>query len=67
VRTPEPIFNRLVEAYRFAMTRPEVLSRMAEMDTIAGYMPPQQFREDVASYLAFWQQLVDRLGISAEG
>jgi len=67
VRTPEPIFNRLVEAYRFAMTRPEVLSRMAEMDTIAEYMPPQQFREDVASYLAFWQQLVDRLGISAEG
>ncbi len=67
VRTPEPIFNRLVEAFRFAMTRPEVLARMAEMDTIAQYLPPQAFREDVAGYLAFWQQLVDRLGISAEG
>ena len=66
-RTPEPVFQRLVEAFHFAMTRPEVLRRLAETDTIAQYLPPAAFREDVASYMAFWQALVDRMGLSVEG
>ena len=67
VRTPEPVLARLVEGFHFAMTRPDVLTRMAEMDTIPLYLPPREFREDVASYMAFWQALVDRLGIAFEG
>ncbi len=67
VRTPEPILARLVEAFRIAMERPDVLRRLAETDTIAQYLPPQEFRADVASYMAFWQALVDRMGLSVEG
>lgn len=67
VRTPEPILARLTEAFHVAMTRPEVLRKLAEMDTIAQYLPPAEFKADVASYLAFWQGLVDRIGLTAEG
>ena len=66
-RTPEPALARLVEAFRFAMGRPEVLRRLAEMDTIAQYLPPAEFREDVASYMRFWSDLVDRMGLRVEG
>jgi tripartite-type tricarboxylate transporter receptor subunit TctC len=67
VRTPDPVQARLVEAFRFAMTRPEVLRRLAEMDTIALYLGPAEFKEDVASYMRFWSALVDQIGLSAEG
>jgi tripartite-type tricarboxylate transporter receptor subunit TctC len=66
-RTPEPVQTRLADAFRFAMERPEVLLRLAEMDTIAQYLPPAAFREDVANYMRFWSGLVDRRGLSAEG
>ncbi len=66
-RTPEPALARLVEAFRFAMGRPEVLRRLAEMDTIAQYLPPAEFREDVASYMRFWSDLVERMGLRVEG
>jgi tripartite-type tricarboxylate transporter receptor subunit TctC len=66
VRTPEAVQARLVEAFRFAMTRPEVLRRLAEMDTIALYLGPAEFREDVARYMRFWSALVDQIGLSAD-
>ncbi len=56
-----------MEAFRFAMGRPEVLRRLAEMDTIAQYLPPAEFREDVASYMRFWSDLVERMGLRVEG
>ena len=58
---------KLVEAFRFAMTRPEVLRRLAEMDTIAQYLGPAEFREDVATYMRFWSALVERMGLTVEG
>ena len=67
VRTPQPVQDRLVEAFRFAMTRPEVLRKLAEMDTIAQYLGPAAFREDVASYMRFWSDLVERMGLTVEG
>ena len=67
VRTPEPVQARLVEAFRFAMTRPEVLRKLTEMDTIAQYLGPAEFKADVAGYMAFWQALVDRMGLTVEG
>jgi tripartite-type tricarboxylate transporter receptor subunit TctC len=67
VRVPDPVQARLVEAFRFAMTRPEVLQRLAETDTIAQYLPPAAFRADVESYMRFWSALVDRMGLSVEG
>jgi tripartite-type tricarboxylate transporter receptor subunit TctC len=67
VRTPAPVQGRLVEAFHFAMTRPEVLQRLAETDTIAQYLGPDEFRQDIARYMAAWSALVDRLGLSVEG
>jgi tripartite-type tricarboxylate transporter receptor subunit TctC len=67
VRTPAPILAALEDAFRQAMARPDVLRRLAETDTIAQYLPPAAFRADVEDYLRFWQGLVDRLGLTAEG
>ncbi len=67
VRTPEAVQAQLAEAFRFAMTRPAVLQRLAETDTIAQYLGPAEFREDVANYLRFWTGLVERTGLRVEG
>jgi len=67
VRTPEAIQSQLAEAFRHAMTRPQVLQRLAETDTIAQYLGPTEFREDVANYLRFWTALVERTGLRVEG
>ena len=67
VRTPQPEQQRLVDAFRHAMTRPEVLQRMTETDTIPLYLPPAEFRADVAAYLKFWSALVERMNLSVEG
>jgi tripartite-type tricarboxylate transporter receptor subunit TctC len=64
---PEPIQAALVDAFRQTMTRPEVLRRLAEMDTIPQYLGPEEFRADIATYQRFWQGLVDRLGLTVEG
>ncbi|NOG73886.1 tripartite tricarboxylate transporter substrate binding protein [Roseicella sp. DB1501] len=67
VQVPAPILARLAGAFRDAMAQPEVLRRLAEMDTIAQYLDPVAFGADVAAYLRFWQGLVDRLNLTAEG
>jgi tripartite-type tricarboxylate transporter receptor subunit TctC len=66
-RVPEPIQAALADAFRQTMTRPEVLRRLAEMDTIPQYLGPEEFRADIATYQRFWQGLVDRLGLTVEG
>ncbi len=67
VRTPEPVQATLAEAFRHATTRPQVLQRLAEKDTIAQYLDPAEFREDIAAYLRFWSGLVERTGLRVEG
>jgi tripartite-type tricarboxylate transporter receptor subunit TctC len=66
-KVPAPILAQLADAFRATMASPEVLRRLAEMDTIAQYLGPEAFRADVAGYLRFWSGLVDRIGLSAEG
>jgi tripartite-type tricarboxylate transporter receptor subunit TctC len=66
-RLPPPVMAKLVEAFRFAMTRPEVLRRLAETDTIAEYLGPEDFRADVLRYQRFWTGLVERMGLAVEG
>jgi tripartite-type tricarboxylate transporter receptor subunit TctC len=67
VRTPEPVQAMLAEAFRQAMTWPPVLQRLADTDTIAQYLGPAEFHEDVAAYLRFWSGLVERTGLRVEG
>lgn len=66
-RAPEPAQAALVDAFRQAMQRPDVLRRLAEMDTIPQYLGPAEFRADIEQYQRFWQGLVDRLGLTVEG
>ena len=49
------------------MHLPHVLARLLELDTLAQYLGPDEFRRDVEDYLAFWTALVERTGITAEG
>jgi len=66
-RTPEPVLGALVDAFRETMARPELLRRLAEMDTIPQYLGPAEFRADIEAYLRFWTGLVERLNLTAEG
>ena len=66
-RTAAPVQARLVAAFHHAMTRPEVLRRLAGMDTIVQYLGPAEFQQDIAQYMRFWFGLVERMGLSAEG
>ncbi|WP_424811548.1 Bug family tripartite tricarboxylate transporter substrate binding protein [Roseococcus sp. YIM B11640] len=67
VRTPQEVHARLVEAFHHAMTRPAVLARLAELDTIAAYLPPAAYRAELAEYMQFWSGLVERIGLTVEG
>ena len=49
------------------MAQPALLRRMAEIDTIAGYMGPAEFRAGIARWQAQWQALVDEIGLQPEG
>ncbi len=66
-RVPPPVLARLAAAFRDAMARPDVLRRLAELDTIAAWLGPEDFRTDIATYMRFWSELVTRMNLSAEG
>lgn len=67
IQTPPEVQARLVEAFHHAMTRPAVLARLAELDTIAAYLPPAAYRSELAEYMGFWSALVERIGLTVEG
>jgi hypothetical protein len=46
------------------MTRPEVLQRRAEIDTLTLSLPPTELKADVAAYLNFWSGLPERMDLS---
>lgn len=66
-RLPPPIHARVAESYRKAMARPEVVSRLREMDTIPQWLGPEEFRADMEQYLRWWTALVERMGLRADG
>lgn len=63
VRVPAATRAALVEAYRTAMARPEVIRRLEELDVIVGYVEPEAFQAEIARAHAIWLDLVTRMNI----
>jgi tripartite-type tricarboxylate transporter receptor subunit TctC len=62
-RVAAPIRQVLVEAYRTAMARPDVVRRLEEIDVVVGYAGPEAFQAEVARAHATWNELVTRMNI----
>jgi tripartite-type tricarboxylate transporter receptor subunit TctC len=65
-RVPSPAHAVLVEGYRVAMARPEVIHRLEEIDVIVDYAGPAEFQAEIARTHATWQELVTRMNIRPE-
>ena len=63
----EPIKAKLADAFREAMQLPQVLDRLRQIDTIPGYMGPDEFQRFVRRLRDEWQALADEIGLQADG
>ena len=63
----EPIKTKLADAFREAMQLPQVLDRLRQIDTIPGYMGPDEFQRFVRRLRDEWQALADEIGLQADG
>ncbi|MBL6080350.1 tripartite tricarboxylate transporter substrate binding protein [Belnapia sp. T18] len=66
-RTPQPVLDRLVEAFRLAAMKPETHQRLLAIDTIPSYQDPATFRAQIARNLREWTEIAERLNLSIEG
>jgi tripartite-type tricarboxylate transporter receptor subunit TctC len=67
VRTPQPILDRAVAAFRKVVESEAVQRRLVEIDTIPAYLGPDAFREDIARCLREWTALATELNLSVQG
>ncbi|MBP0463973.1 tripartite tricarboxylate transporter substrate binding protein [Roseomonas sp. PWR1] len=67
VRTPQPILDRAVAAFRKVVEAEAVQRRLVEIDTIPAYLGPDAFREDIARCLREWTALATELNLSVQG
>lgn len=66
-RTPQPILERSVAAFRKVVESEATQRRLVEIDTIPAYLGPDAFREDIARCLREWQALATELNLSVQG
>ena len=66
-RTPQPVLDRLVEAFRLTAAKPETHQRLLAIDTIPSYQDPGAFRAQIARNLREWTEVAERLNLSIEG
>jgi tripartite-type tricarboxylate transporter receptor subunit TctC len=66
-RLPQPVLDRAVPAFRKVVENPDFQRRLLEIDTIPGYLGPEEFREDIARSMRDWQALVTELNLSIQG
>jgi tripartite-type tricarboxylate transporter receptor subunit TctC len=66
-RTPQPVLDRLTEAFRVAAMKPETQQRLLAIDTIPSYQDPATFRAQIARNLREWTEMAERLNLSTEG
>jgi tripartite-type tricarboxylate transporter receptor subunit TctC len=66
-RTPQPVLDRLTEAFRLAAMKPETQQRLLAIDTIPSYQDPATFRAQIARNLREWTEMAERLNLSTEG
>ncbi|SDB65796.1 Bug family tripartite tricarboxylate transporter substrate binding protein [Belnapia rosea] len=66
-RTPQPVLDRLVEAFRIGAAKPETHRRLLAIDTIPNYQDPATFKAQIARNLREWTEIAERLNLSIEG
>jgi tripartite-type tricarboxylate transporter receptor subunit TctC len=66
-RLPQAVLDRAVPAFRKVVENPDFQRRLLEIDTIPGYLGPEEFREDIARSMRDWQALVTELNLSIQG
>ncbi|MBL6456173.1 tripartite tricarboxylate transporter substrate binding protein [Belnapia sp. T6] len=67
VRVPPPILARLEASFAGAMRNEAVLRRLQDMDTLAGYLPPAEFKAEMAVQLRQWTELAESMNLSVDG
>jgi tripartite-type tricarboxylate transporter receptor subunit TctC len=66
-QTPQPILDRLVEAFRIAAAKPETHQRLLALDTVPSYQDPSTFRAQIERNLREWTEIATRLNLTVEG
>ena len=66
-RTPQPVLDRLVEAFRAVAAKPETHQRLLAIDTFPSYQDPPTFRAQIERNLREWTEIAERLNLSIEG
>ncbi len=67
VRTPQPILDKLTEAFRIAAAKPETHQRLLAVDTVPSYQDPPTFRAQIERNLREWTEIATRLNLTIEG
>ena len=65
-RTPQPILDRLAEAFRIAAAKPETHRRLLAIDTIPSYQDPATFRAQIARNLREWTEIANALNLTLD-
>ena len=66
-RTPQPVLDRLTEAFRIAAAKPETHRRLLAVDTVPSYQDPATFRAQIERNLREWTEITTRLNLTIEG
>ncbi|MBX6746311.1 MAG: hypothetical protein IRY87_30115, partial [Acetobacteraceae bacterium] len=67
VRTPQPILDKLAEAFRVAANKPETHQRLLAIDTFPSYQDPPTFRTQIERNLREWTEIATELNLTIEG
>jgi len=65
-RTPRPIVERLNKELHAALALPDVQAKLKESGNIATPTTPEQMREQMASEIATWKQLIEANNIKVQ-
>jgi tripartite-type tricarboxylate transporter receptor subunit TctC len=66
VRTPQPILDKLAEAFRIAAAKPEAHQRLLAIDTVPSYQDPATFRAQIERNLKEWTEIVTQLNLTVD-
>jgi tripartite-type tricarboxylate transporter receptor subunit TctC len=62
-RTPQPVLDRLTDAFRRATATPEMAQRLRAIDTVPGYEDPAALAQTVLRVQRSWTQLAEELDL----
>lgn len=65
-RVPQPILERLAEAFRIAAAKPETHRRLLAIDTIPSYQDPATFRAQIERNLREWTEIANALNLTLD-